>query len=365
MTATTQCKSGVYPPPISPKDSASQLKKPSRRAYSDFFKNNFLEIADDPTILIFGDEARPAPLITFIIPTCFRASTLKDAVDCIINQRGDSDYEIVVCDDNPVRHDETETLMDAYRSIPNLRYYKNSRNLGMAGNWNRLCQLAKGEWMVMLHDDDMLSPAFLKIMSEVIRSSDRQRLIFPTYTMDYDTFAKTDEITEVTLEKVRKWHFVSRNYIGAPVGMCVKRETAIHLGGFDATYYPPIDQAFYIKCLLSGVEIIRILSEPIAYYRILVNVSLSDETINGCTFQHVNIRNEFYRHFPAITRLILKPYRKICYKLYAEMNNSHVERRTRRWPLSKFETFLHLIYGNIFSRILMRNKHPEKIHIPR
>lgn len=330
-----------------------------------FRKDNFLDIADIPAILIFGDETRTAPLITIAIPTYLRASTLKEAVDSAINQCGDTPYEIIVVDNNPDRNDETEALMDAYRSIPNLRYYKNSRNLGMTGNWNRLYQQAKGEWVVMLHDDDMLSPAFIKVISEVIRHSDHERLIFPTFTMDYDTFAKTCEIRQATLEKVHKWHFVSRNYIGAPVGMCVKRETAIRLGGFDETCYPSIDHAFYIKCLLSGVEIIRILSEPIAYYRILVNVSQNSDTIKGFIFQHVNIRNEFYRHFPAITRLILKPYRKICYKLYAEMANSIIEKRPQTWPLSKFETFLNLIYGNIFSRILMRNKNPEKIHIPR
>lgn len=177
-------------------------------------RDHFKEISDGPATLIFGDESRPASLITIAIPTYLRVSTLNDAIASAINQTRFTDYEIIVVDNNPIRNDETETLMEQYRSIPNLRYYKNSRNLGMTGNWNRLYELAKGDWVVMLHDDDMLAPVYLRTIAEVIKHSKLETAIFPTFTSDFNTFAKTHNVSEIRIEKIRKWHFVKRNYIG-------------------------------------------------------------------------------------------------------------------------------------------------------
>ena len=38
------------------------------------------------------------------------------------------------------------------------------KNIGMIGNWNRLYTLARGEWVVMLHDDDLLYNDYLSIL---------------------------------------------------------------------------------------------------------------------------------------------------------------------------------------------------------
>ena len=49
--------------------------------------------------------------------------------------------------------------------------YKNEKNLGIYGNWNRCLQLARGKWYTMLHDDDLLSNNFLKEMMGVLNKN--------------------------------------------------------------------------------------------------------------------------------------------------------------------------------------------------
>ena len=46
-------------------------------------------------------------------------------------------------------------------------YYRNDRNLGLVGNFNRAVSLADGEYAVLVHDDDYLFPAYLSEMNRI------------------------------------------------------------------------------------------------------------------------------------------------------------------------------------------------------
>jgi glycosyltransferase involved in cell wall biosynthesis len=47
-------------------------------------------------------------------------------------------------------------------SDPRVRYQRNQNNLGIAGNWNALVDAARGEFLVIIGDDDRLLPDFLE-----------------------------------------------------------------------------------------------------------------------------------------------------------------------------------------------------------
>ena len=124
----------------------------------DFFliENNFKEIEGVKSEKIQGDISSKLPLVSIVIPTYKRVSTLRETLDSVIRQTGNHNYEILVVDNNPERGDETELMMAEYVSVKNLLYFKNTENIGMAGNWSRCSELANGEWVVLIHDDDLL-----------------------------------------------------------------------------------------------------------------------------------------------------------------------------------------------------------------
>jgi len=64
--------------------------------------------------------------------------------------------EIVVCDDSP---GGAIGAVVAAAADPRVRYEKNPRNLGFAGNFSRCLELARGEYVKFLNDDDLLHPA--------------------------------------------------------------------------------------------------------------------------------------------------------------------------------------------------------------
>lgn len=49
-------------------------------------------------------------------------------------------------------------------------YYRNEKNLGLFGNWNRCVKLANSEWITFLHSDDMLCEDFLRTMCKTVMS---------------------------------------------------------------------------------------------------------------------------------------------------------------------------------------------------
>lgn len=96
-------------------------------------------------------------LISICIPTYQRPQLIKEALEsCFVQQY--EPLEIIVGDDS--KDDATEKLVRDLQSTWNgkLRYMRNVPSLGQAGNVNMLFEQAKGERLVLLHDDDLLLP---------------------------------------------------------------------------------------------------------------------------------------------------------------------------------------------------------------
>ena len=97
---------------------------------------------------------------SIVIPTYGRADLLKDALESCFRQTYSGDIEILVVDNDPVRENATEELISEI-SDDRIAYYKNAENIGCLPNFNRCIELAKSEYIIMLHTDDLLDSGFL------------------------------------------------------------------------------------------------------------------------------------------------------------------------------------------------------------
>ena len=174
------------------------------------------------SIEIFSSNI-PDPVFTIAIPTFCRSSLLKEAVLSALNQVTDVPYDVIVVDNNPERNDETEQLMEKFKDNPLVGYYKNSSNLGMVGNWNQLFHLAKGQWVSMLHDDDLLFSFYLEVIGKATR-----RLSIPDVIISNRVTSSRRELKADNPPSVIQYRhitpklFILGNIIGPPVGMCVR-----------------------------------------------------------------------------------------------------------------------------------------------
>ncbi|MBR7160660.1 MAG: glycosyltransferase [Clostridia bacterium] len=95
------------------------------------------------------------PLISVLMGAYNCASTLEEAVDCIINQTY-TNWELIICDDNST--DNTyEVLCSLAKKDSRIVILKNDKNLTLAPTLNRCLEVARGEYIARMDGDDVCS----------------------------------------------------------------------------------------------------------------------------------------------------------------------------------------------------------------
>ena len=107
------------------------------------------------------------PMFSFIMP-CYKRQFLRKAIESIITQTY-NDFELVVVNDA-----SPENLCEVVDSIcdQRLRYEENITNIGgsdLVACWNHCLQFARGEYVILATDDDMIEPTYLEDAVRLIR----------------------------------------------------------------------------------------------------------------------------------------------------------------------------------------------------
>ena len=146
--------------------------------------NHFERYKNVKSNLIIGKEdPNAAPLVTIAIPTYKRAKYLKEAIDSALNQKDFHDYEVIVVDNDPENEFHVEKLISTYPK-DKIKYYRNEKNIGMVGNWNRCIELSEGKWVSLLNDDDYLKNNFLSDWYQMMKKNKSDYLMFSVDVSD-------------------------------------------------------------------------------------------------------------------------------------------------------------------------------------
>lgn len=104
-------------------------------------------------------EGARRPLISVLIPNYNYAGYVVTAVESALAQTY-ANLEVVVSD-NCSTDGAWELLNDRFGADPRVRLHQNESNLGMARNFDRLLELARGRYLLCLSSDDFLFPNHL------------------------------------------------------------------------------------------------------------------------------------------------------------------------------------------------------------
>jgi glycosyltransferase involved in cell wall biosynthesis len=100
-----------------------------------------------------------SPLVTIAIPTYNRAdSYLPQTLKSALNQTYPN-LEIIVSDNCST--DGTKAFVSGIAD-PRLRYFRHDVNIGASANGNFCVKQAKGKYLLMLHDDDLIDDDFIE-----------------------------------------------------------------------------------------------------------------------------------------------------------------------------------------------------------
>jgi glycosyltransferase involved in cell wall biosynthesis len=114
------------------------------------------------------------PLVSIAIPTYNRAdSYLPQALESALNQTYPN-LEVIVSDNCST--DRTKAFVTGIAD-PRLRYFRHDSNIGATGNFNFCAEQAKGKYILLLHDDDMIDNDFVESCIEAADGSSEVGII--------------------------------------------------------------------------------------------------------------------------------------------------------------------------------------------
>lgn len=110
---------------------------------------------------------KKSPLVSIAIP-CYKRKFLHEAISSVLNQTY-TNLELLIVDDASPQ--DIKSIVDTFNDS-RITYYRNPENIGRenpAHNWNHCLELAKGEYFVLLCDDDLFAPDFIDTMLTLAR----------------------------------------------------------------------------------------------------------------------------------------------------------------------------------------------------
>jgi len=102
------------------------------------------------------------PKVSVLLVTYNHEKYIREALDSLLMQETDFDFEIVVADDHSL--DSTLAIIEGYRTDnQNIRVLPSERNVGITRNYQRGFAACRGEYIAVLEGDDFwISPTKLK-----------------------------------------------------------------------------------------------------------------------------------------------------------------------------------------------------------
>lgn len=192
------------------------------------------------------------PKISICIPTYNRSDLLRKTLVSVIRQTT-KPYEIIVVDN--CSEDDTEAVTKSFSGVI---YYKNERNLGLAGNWNRCIKLAKGDFLTILHSDDLIAPNWHEEWIRVLKvygNSHVGAFFLPVFTIDLNENAKIVYYSlphSYLLKTGESFRILwSRNMCALPAsgGILFRKAIFDEIGLFDESYTTETDTLTVLRIL--------------------------------------------------------------------------------------------------------------------
>ncbi len=207
---------------------------------------------------------------------------LRECVDSILAQ-DTADFELVVTDDAST-DGSFEYLQEVATHDARLRLLQNKKRLGLVGNWNCGVGAARGEWVKLVFQDDVLFPNCLSTMLAVAQKEGTDFLACRRdFIFDEDTTAETRAFYEENAREIDGFYqsgnhvtpeafaaatlqHIGRNFVGEPTVTLLRRSVFERFGLFNEHLIMSCDSEFWSRvgtnCGLTHV------SETLARFRV-------------------------------------------------------------------------------------------------
>ncbi len=141
------------------------------------------------------------PLLSICISTYNRAPWLKVSLrnlERLIGE-GEDGIEVVVCDNAST--DNTSEIVKPYLSRKDFHYHRNKVNVGMLGNLSVTANKARGKYVWILGDDDLVLPGAIERILHTIKRNKDLALVYLNYSYTREDAPDSVENLDSFLQK--------------------------------------------------------------------------------------------------------------------------------------------------------------------
>ncbi len=242
-----------------------------------------------------------APTVSVCVPAFRAARFIGETIRSVLSQTLD-DLELIVVDD--ASPDGTAQVASEFADA-RLRVERNRQNLGVAGNWNRSVEHARGRYVKVLGHDDTLAPTALAGQVEVMERAGDVALVAgrrDVVDSGHRVLLAARGLTGMrgivpSEEAVRRTVRSGTNPFGEPVCVLMRRDLMGRCGEFSGARPYMIDLDYWCRLLRFG----PLYAQPdvVGAFRVL-DTSLSVALARDQSRQAIGLFRDLRNQWPGV-----------------------------------------------------------------
>jgi glycosyltransferase involved in cell wall biosynthesis len=188
------------------------------------------------------------PTVSVVIPTFNRANFLERAVRSVLSQMY-RDFEIIIVDDASTDNIQ-EMLNEKFKQEIDagvLRHVKNEKNIERSRSRNKGMDLARGEYIALLDDDDVWLPYHLEQTVNFLENNNNVGCVFSNFIMIPEFDLKNIRVRFNDIVSDRYTDLCIVGELGATPTAVFRRNIYKRLGGFNEFIHYLEDREFFSR----------------------------------------------------------------------------------------------------------------------
>ena len=208
------------------------------------------------------------PLVSVCMPVYNGERFLRKAIESVLSQSLE-DFELIICDDCSA--DASVAIIRSFEDC-RIRFFENSGNLGLVGNWNEAVSHATGRYVKLMMQDDILGRDALLRQSDLLEKNPQASMsVGNTSVIDVNdrVIFERHRFPEDVVEDGKKFARKSlrgRNIFCEPPNHMFRRDLIDKLGLYDKSLIYTPDWDMCIRMCEAGD--VACTSEEVMRFRI-------------------------------------------------------------------------------------------------